>query len=182
MNVDKTKIMICGKNLHSLKDSEKHPCGVCRKGVGSNSIFCDGCQSCIHKKCSGFKGRLKADPNYRCKRYMGLCRPVDGRPEKHATLEGIQLDVVESFRYLGDEICPGGGCELATIARTRAAWGTFRELFPLLTSTTISLARRGKLYDSYLRSILLHDGKCWPLRREDSNAFCVANKQCYVGC
>ena len=52
---------------------------------------------------------------------MGLCRPIDGRPENHVTLEGSKLDVVESFCYLGDELCPGGGCELATIARTRAA-------------------------------------------------------------
>ena len=117
------------------------------------------------KKFSGFKDRLKADPNYRCKRCMGLCRPVDGRPEKY--LEGTQLDVVESFRYLGDEICPGGGCELAIIARTIAAWGTFRELLALLTSTTISLARRGKLYDSCVRGTLLDASECWPLRRED---------------
>ena len=167
VNMKKTKIMICSKNLHSLKDSGKHPCGVCLKAVGSNSIFCDGCQSWIHKKCSGFKGRLKPDPNYRCERCMGLCRPEDGRPEKHVTLECIQLDVVESFRYLGDEICPGGGCELTTIARTRAAWGKFRELLPLLTSTTISLARRAKLYDSCVRGTLLHASECWPLRREE---------------
>ena len=70
VNMEKTKIMICSKNLHSFKDSGKHSCGVCHKGVGSNSVFCDGCQSCIHKKCSGFKDILKADPNYRCKRYI----------------------------------------------------------------------------------------------------------------
>ena len=73
VNIEKTKIMICGKNLHSLKDSGKHPCGVCCKGVGSNSIFCDGYQSWINKKCSGFKGRLKANPIYRCKTFMGFC-------------------------------------------------------------------------------------------------------------
>ena len=70
VNMRKTKIMI--KNLHSLKDSGKHPCGVCRKGVGSNSVFCDGCQSWMHKKCSGSKGRLKADSKYRCKTCMGF--------------------------------------------------------------------------------------------------------------
>ena len=89
LSYEKTKIMICGENLHSLKDSGKHPCGVCCKGVGSNSIFCDGCQSWINKKCSGFKGRLKANPIYRCKRCMGFCRPVDGRPKKHVTLKDI---------------------------------------------------------------------------------------------
>ena len=36
VNIGKTKIIICSKNLHSLKDSAKHPCGVCCKGVGSN--------------------------------------------------------------------------------------------------------------------------------------------------
>ena len=94
VNMGKTKIMICGKNLHSLKDSGKHSCGVCRKRVGSSSIFCDGCQSWIHKKCSGFKGRFKADTKYRCKRCMGLCRSVDGRPGKNVTLEGIQYSLM----------------------------------------------------------------------------------------
>ena len=64
---------------------------------------------------------------------MGLCRPIDGRPENYVTLEAV-----ESFRYLGDELCPGGGCELATMARSRAARGKFRELLPLLSSSTIS--------------------------------------------
>ena len=121
VNMGKTKIMISGKNLHSLRDSGKHPCGVCHKGVGSNSILCCGCQLWIHKKCSGIKGKLTADPSYNCKGCMGLCRTIDRRPENHVTLEGSKLDVVESFHYLGDELCPGGGCELANIARSRAA-------------------------------------------------------------
>ena len=37
-----------------------------------------------------------------------------------------------SFHYLGDGLCPGGGCELANIARIRAAWGKFCELQLLL--------------------------------------------------
>ena len=36
-------------------------------------------------------------------------------------LEGLKLGIVESFHYLYDELCPSGGCELTTIARTRAA-------------------------------------------------------------
>ena len=92
---------------------------------------------------------------------------MDGRPERHVTLEGIQLDVVEPFRYLGDEICPGDGCELATIARIRAAWGKFLELLPLLIFTTISLARHGKLFGSCLTGTLLYANECWPLLREE---------------
>ena len=91
---------------------------------------------------------------------MRLCRPVDGRPQKYVTFEGIQFDVVESFRYFDEKICPGGCCELATIARARTAWGNFCELLPLLTSTTIFLARRGKLHDSCDRGTLLYASKC----------------------
>ena len=74
--------------------------------------------------------------------------------------------VVEWFHYLGDTICPRGGCEQATSARTRAAWGKFCELLPLLTSTTISLARHAKLHDSCVRGTLPHASECWPLQRE----------------
>ena len=74
---------------------------------------------------------------------------------------------MHSVRYLRDKICPGGGCELATIARTRATWGRFRELLPLLTSTTISLARREKLYGSSLRGIYFMLANVFSLRREE---------------
>ena len=95
-----------------------------------------------------------------------VCRPIDGRPENHGTLEGSKLNVVEPFHYLGDELCPGGDCELATIARTRAARGKFRELLPLLSSSTVSLARRGMLFNSCVRGASLQASECWALRRE----------------
>ena len=34
------------------------PCGVCSKGVGSNSIQCSSCQKWVRKKCSGIKGSM----------------------------------------------------------------------------------------------------------------------------
>ena len=42
VNMGKTKIMVSGVNLRTLKDSGEYPCSVCRKGVGSNSIYCAG--------------------------------------------------------------------------------------------------------------------------------------------
>ena len=81
-------------------------------------------------------------------------------------LKDSKLDVVESFRYLGDELCPGSGCEPATIARTRAVWGKFREL-PLHLSPKTSLARHGMLFNSFVRGALLHAIECLSLRRKD---------------
>ena len=51
VNMGKTKVMILGKDLHTLQTSGKDPCTVCRKSVGKNSIFCSGCSFWVHKKC-----------------------------------------------------------------------------------------------------------------------------------
>ena len=50
--------MVSGVNLQTLKDSGEYPCSVCRKGVGSNSIYCAGCSHWVHKKCNGVIGSL----------------------------------------------------------------------------------------------------------------------------
>ena len=55
VNAGKTKIMICSTGLDLLQSSGKFPCAVCHTGVGSNSIFCNGCKHWVHKKCSGLK-------------------------------------------------------------------------------------------------------------------------------
>ena len=65
VNAVKTKIVICGTGLDLLQSSGRFPCAVCRTGVGSNSICCNGCKHWVHKKCSGLK-HLKKDPDYRC--------------------------------------------------------------------------------------------------------------------
>ena len=64
VNAGKTKIMICGMGLDLLQSSGEFTSAICRNGVGSNSIFCNGCKLWVHKKCSGIK-RLTKDPDYR---------------------------------------------------------------------------------------------------------------------
>ena len=110
VNAGKTKIMICGTGLDLLQGSGEFPCAVCRTGVGSNSIFCNGCKHWVHKKCSGLK-RLKQDPDYRCTQCQGTALPLDGRPQKEVQVGPDKLEVVASFCYLGDMLSAAGGCE-----------------------------------------------------------------------
>ena len=70
VNIAKTKVMRCRVGDGLVKEGGKDSCGVCRKGVGVNSIQCVGCQKWVHKKCSGIKGRLKQDPQFKCARCM----------------------------------------------------------------------------------------------------------------
>ena len=79
VNMGNTKVLISGLWLDVLQKSGNDPRGMCLKGVSTNSIFCGGCFSWIHKKCSGILVALKSDASLRCKWCTGQARPIDGR-------------------------------------------------------------------------------------------------------
>ena len=127
VNMGKTKIMESGINLDVLKKSGKYPCGVCLTGVGStNAILCDGCGRWVHKKCSGIKGRLPPESEFRCARCLGTARAIDERQSLEVEVGNEKLEVVPEFCYLGDMLSAGVGCELAAITHGKCAWGKFR--------------------------------------------------------
>ena len=61
VNMRKTNVMRCQVTTVQRENSGKDPCGICRKGVGGNSIVCSVCRKWIHRKCSGIKGMLPKD-------------------------------------------------------------------------------------------------------------------------
>ena len=166
VNAGKTKIMICDMGLDLLQSSGKFPCAVCRTGVGSNSIFCNGCKHWVHKKCSGLK-RLKKDPDYRCIWCQGIVCPLDGRPQKEVQVRPDKLEVIASFcyMYLGDMLSAAGGCELSTTTCVKTAWKKFKDLLPVLSSRHLSFKTRGYVYSSCVQSAMLHASETWPLTK-----------------
>jgi len=58
VNMNKTKVMISGECQKPLQKAARWPCGVCGRGVGSNSIQCTSCHKRVHKKCCGIKGSM----------------------------------------------------------------------------------------------------------------------------
>jgi len=56
VNMNKTKVGISGERQKVRQKAVRWPCGVCFKGVGSNSLQCTSCQKWVHKKCNGMKG------------------------------------------------------------------------------------------------------------------------------
>ena len=127
-------------------------------------------QSSVVDVCFGFTnfffdvpGQLVEDPDFRCRRCLGNAQAIYGRPCVEVQLSDGKLDVVDNSVYLGDCICPGGDCELATNKRCRSAWGKFRELLPLLTFKAISLNTHGQMYNSCVRWTMLYSSECWAL-------------------
>uniref|UniRef100_A0A0L8I6X9 Uncharacterized protein n=1 Tax=Octopus bimaculoides TaxID=37653 RepID=A0A0L8I6X9_OCTBM len=78
-----------------------------------------------------------------------------------------KLEVVDSFRYLGDQVSSGGGCAESVAARIRIAWAKFRELLPLLATKGLSLRVKGRLYDACVRTTMLHGSETWAVTAED---------------
>ena len=96
-------------------------------------------------------------------------------------LEARKFDVVESFHYLGDESGPGDGCELATIARMRAAWGRFQELLPLLSSARILFVKYGMLFNSWVRELYFMQVNVGLYGEKVLNVYWEIKTQCYAG-
>ena len=70
------------------------------------------------------------------------------------------LELVDSFHYLGDAICAGGGCEAPICIRVRAAWGKFVEYFSFTLMQIMSLRTWGRVYGSCVRGVMLYNSKC----------------------
>jgi len=76
VNMNKTKVMISGERQKVRQKAVRWPCGVCSKGVGSNSLLCTSCQKWVHKKCSGINGSMsKVAKSFICR---GCLKPILG--------------------------------------------------------------------------------------------------------
>ena len=165
VNINKAKF-VCSKHNSSVKsDPVKWPCSICHKGVDINSIFCQSCNHWVHKRCSKIKGKLKADPSFKCTACTNNMTIFQDDPE--VIIGNDKFEVVGSFRYLGDSIGQSGSCFEATTDRVRATWKNFHSLLSVLTNSGISLKVTGYAYNACIRSVLLHASKIWAVKVDD---------------
>ena len=83
--------------------------------------------------------------------------------------DGMSIEEVGSFSYLGDTIGKQGGAGEAVTARVRSGWKKFKELAPFLTDKYTSMTVRGQVYDACVRSAMLYGSETWPVKVEDEN-------------
>jgi len=145
VNMNKTKIMISGEC--QKQKAVRWPCGVCGRGVGSNSIQCICCQKCVHKKCSGIKDSMfVVMKSFTCK---GCLNPVTSAGRTSVDIAAsANVELVDKFCYLDDMLSVEGDAGATVEARIRVGWIKLRQLVPLLANKDISLIRRGKLCGS----------------------------------
>ena len=117
------------------------PCGVCSKGVGSNSLQCTSCQKWVHKKCSEIKGSMsKVAKSFICR---GCLNPVTSAGRISVDIgASAKLELVDKFCNLGDMLSVDGDADAAVEARIRIGWNKFEQLVPLITNKDVSLIMR----------------------------------------
>jgi len=168
VNMNKTNFMISGERQKPLQKAARWPCGVCGRGVGSNSIQCTSCHKWVHKKCSGIKGSMyKVMTSFICRGCSNLVISTGHTSVDIGT--SANLEVVDKFCYLGDMLSVDGDADAAVEARIRTGWNKFRQLVPLLTNRDISIRRR-RLYSSCVQSNMLHGSETWHVRKENEVA------------
>ena len=64
----------------------------------------------------------------------------------------------------------GGGCNLPVTTRVKTVWKKFRELLPVLKCRNLSCKTRFHVYDSCVRSAMLHASESWPLSYKEKGS------------
>ena len=150
----------------------KYPCGISGEGVGANSTWCQSCKRRHHQRCSGLGNVRRAGDNFR---YPMCVRGVVAVPQRFEVGED-SLELVNSFRYLGDVISCGEGIELVVRDRISCACSKWRELTSLLVNHTVAfpLEERAKAYCACVRPAMLYAAEIWALteRLEELLASC----------
>ena len=107
----------------------KHPCSVCLKGVGVNSIRCAQCVQWVDARYSRVKGSLKkVESSFICRRCKGeLCetRQVNSQVNGLHT-DGHKYEIVDKFCYLGEMLSQKGSVIKVAVTkgkcRQRETW------------------------------------------------------------
>ena len=110
VNMNKTKVMISGERQKVRQKAVRWPCGVCSKGVGSNSLQCTSCQKHVHKKCSGIKGSMsKVAKSFICR---GCLNPITSACRTSVDIGvSAKLELVDKFCCLGDMLSVDGDAD-----------------------------------------------------------------------
>ena len=64
VNINKTKLMVMGREPAVRPQRERYPCGVCSKGAGVKLIWCQCCERWCHQRCSGLRNLRRAGDNF----------------------------------------------------------------------------------------------------------------------
>ena len=80
-------------------------------------------------------------------------------------MEGIRLNRVENFKYLGSKVASDGSMDAEITHRVQAGWRNWRKMSGVLCDRKINVRLKGKVYKSVVRPAMMYGAETWPLKK-----------------
>ncbi|KAG7302389.1 hypothetical protein JYU34_013918 [Plutella xylostella] len=102
-------------------------------------------------------------------------RSLDDQPLQ---INGVDVERVSKFTYLGGVVDPTGGTDLDIESRLNKARGAFAQLKPVWSSSVITRRTKVRIFESNVKSVLLYGCETWFVRKDLSSKLQVFVNKC----
>ena len=134
VNLGKTRVIESSSGGGVVVLAKIDPCGVCGKRAKVNCVRCKTCKKWIYARCARVKRvSRKMNGNFECRVCMNGAN-VECKNASNGCLG--ELERVNSYCYLGDNVNGGGRCELAVTRRIGLGWKAFNSVSSMLCGKT----------------------------------------------
>ena len=117
----------------------------------------------VHKKCSGIKGPLHPDPEFKCTRCLRTAWAIEEKFQR-LRLETKSLKLSQSSATLGTYSLQEVAVSWLRSHAANVHGASSASCFPFLTIRHLPLLKRGKVFSSCLRSVMLHAAETWAMK------------------
>ena len=121
-------------------------------------------------------GQVGLDINTKKTEQMRLNQPDGAAQVNPLTIDGQDIAIVDDFKYLGSHMASS---EKDVNTRIGLAWGAFNKLRTILTSPTLHLQLRTRIFKAACISILLYGCESWILTEALSDRLDTYARACY---
>jgi hypothetical protein len=98
--------------------------------------------------------------------------------EHSLSINGKDMEQVESFLYLGSLVTKGGGAKEDVKNRIRKANVAFVQLYPVWKDRNISRKSKLRLFNSNVKSVLLYGCETWKVTKQITNQLLIFSNRC----
>ena len=154
VNLGKTKVMESSGGGGVVVLAKIDPCGVCGKRAKVNCVRCKTCKKWIHARCARVKRvSRRMNGNFECRVCMN-----GAKVECKNALNGClgELEKVNSYCYLRDNVNGGSGSELAVTRRIGLGWKVFNRVFSMLCGKRHTWNIKGQIYRTCVRPVMTY--------------------------
>ena len=154
VNLGKTKVIESSGGGGVVVLAKNYPCGVCGKRAKVNCVRYKTCKKWFHAPCARVKRvSRRMNGNFGCR----VCTNGANREDKNVSNACLgELERVNSYCYLGDNVNGGGGSDLAVTRRIGLGWKAFNSVFSMLCGKRHTWNIKRQIYMTCVRPVMTY--------------------------